>query len=452
MSIVRRSRLLVAAAGCAAAVGGLALAASRAIPAAPEAPTPTDLLTQPIPDTSPNAGQVRRGQYLVAVGDCMSCHTRSSGEPLAGGLGLNTPFGVIYSPNITSDRATGVGGWSADTFYRAMHEGKGAHGEQLYPAFPYPWFTHVSRADDDAILAYLKTTPAVRYTPPGNRLPFPLNIRFMVKGWNLLFFRPSAGFRADPARSAEWNRGAEIVGGLGHCSACHSPKNILGADKKGQFLRSGVLDNWTAPNLTGDPHVGLGGWSVDDITEYLKTGRNARAGAAGSMAEAVSYSTSLMTDGDRHAIAVYLKSLPPSPAADPPAPDAAAMRRGAAVYSDACASCHLAEGQGQPRYFPPLRGDTMAQQQDATGLLHLILAGGRTAPTPTRPTPLSMPSFAWKLDNQEVADVATYIRNSWGSRAAPVSAGQAGAVRRRLGLDGDVHLTVNSTDHPGWRG
>ena len=449
---MRRLRLAATAAVAALGLAGLALATSRSMPAAPDALTPTDLLTQPIPATTLNADQVRRGQYLVAVGDCMSCHSRSGGQPLAGGLGLNTPFGVIYSPNITSDVKTGIGGWSEATFYRAMHEGKGAHGEELYPAFPYPWFTKTSRADDDAILAYLKTTPAVSYTAPSNRLPFPLNIRFMVHGWNLLFFHKSDGVRSDPAQSAEWNRGAYIVNSLGHCSACHSPKNLLGADKKNRFLQSGVLDNWTAPDLTGNARTGLGAWSVGDITEYLKTGRNARAAAAGSMAEAVSYSTSLMTDADRHAIAVYLKTLPASPVTDAPSPDAGAMRRGEAIYSDACASCHLEGGRGQSRYFPPLRVDTMAQQSDPTGLLHLILAGGRTAPTPSRPAPLSMPSFAWKLNNREVADVATYIRNSWGARAAPVTAGQASKVRRSLGLDGAVHLTVNSTDHPGYRG
>lgn len=450
---MRRPHLLAGAAvATALTLAGLAAGASLAPPSPPEASTPANLLTRPVPAGSPNADQVRRGQYLVAVGDCMSCHTRSGGEPLAGGLGLNTPFGVIYSPNITSDVKTGLGGWSTDTFYRAMHDGKGAHGEQLYPAFPYPWFTHASRADDDAILAYLKTTPAVNYTPPNNRLPFPLNIRFMIKGWNLLFFRPAGPSRADPGRSAEWNRGAYIVNGFGHCSVCHSPKNLLGADKKNRFLQSGVLDNWTAPDLTANARTGLGVWSIDDITEYLKTGRNARAAAAGSMAEAVSYSTSLMTDGDRRAIAVYLKSLPASPASHPAAPDAAAMRRGAAIYSDACASCHLGEGRGQPRVFPPLRGDTMAQQDEPVGLLHLILAGGRVAPTPTRPSPLSMPSFAWKLNDQEVADVATYVRNAWGASAAPVRPGQVEQVRRKLGLSGPVHLTVNSTDHPDARG
>jgi mono/diheme cytochrome c family protein len=430
-----------------AGVAGLALSQSRMTAAAPEADTPTDLLTRPVSASLPNADQVRRGQYLVVVGDCVSCHTRDGGTPMAGGLGMNTPFGTIYSPNLTSDAETGIGNWTPDQLYRAMRTGVDAHGDNLYPAFPYPNFTRVSRADSDALLAYLKTIPAVNYTPPANKLPFPLNIRFAIKGWNLLFFRTVA-FTPDASKSAEWNRGAYIVNGLGHCGACHTPKNMLGADKKGVFLQGGELDNWLAPNLTGNDRVGLGQWSEADIVQYLKAGRNRRAAAAGSMAEVVSYSTSLMTDADRHAIAVYLKDQAASPTPDAGQPDDAAMKRGAEVYSDACASCHLEQGKGQPGYFPPLAGDTMAQQGNPDGLIHLILAGGRTAPAPTAVTPLSMPSFAWKLDDQQIADVSTYIRNSWGSKAKPVGAGEVAAMRRHLNLK-TSYLTVNSGDHFG---
>jgi mono/diheme cytochrome c family protein len=172
-----------------AILGVARLAMSQVSPSLPAHPItgliPTQLLTQPIPDSVPNAAQLRRGQYLVAAGDCMSCHLRDGGEPLAGGLGLKTPFGVIYSPNITSDKETGIGNWTSDQFYRAMHDGIDDEGKNLYPAFPYPWFRLVSREDDDAILAFLKSTPAITYTPPKNDLPFPLNFRSMVKGWNL---------------------------------------------------------------------------------------------------------------------------------------------------------------------------------------------------------------------------------------------------------------------------
>ena len=438
--------VVLAAAAGALGLAGLALSQGSMTASAPEAPTPTQLETRSVPDSTPDADQVRRGQYLVIVGDCVSCHVRDGGQPFAGGLGLNTPFGTIYSPNITSDKETGIGTWTPDQFYRALHEGIDDQGHHLYPALPYPEFTHVSRADTDAMLAYLKTVPAVNYNPPPNRLPFPLNLRITIAGWNLLFFRPAPPFQDTAGKSAQWNRGAYIVNGLGHCSACHTPKNLLGADRKGVFLQSGELDNWVAPDLTGNPRTGLGAWSTADIVEYLKTGRNARAQVGGSMAEVVSYSTSLMTAADLQAIATYLKDQPSSPPVTVTDPDAAAMKRGEAIYSDACASCHLEDGVGQARFFPPLKGDTMAQQTNPDGLIHLILAGGRTAPAPSRPTPLSMPSFAWKLDDRQTADVATYVRNSWGSRAPAVSASQVASMRRKLDLK-TSYLTVNSGDH-----
>jgi mono/diheme cytochrome c family protein len=405
---------------------------------------PVDLLRQPIPDTTPNAEQLRRGQYLTAAGDCMSCHLREGGEPLAGGLGLNTPFGVIYTPNITSDTETGIGNWTADQFYRAMHKGIDDEGKNLYPAFPYPWFTLVSREDDDAILAYLKTTPPVKYTPPSNNLIFPLRIRSMVKGWNLLYLK-SNNFTADSSQSPEWNRGAYLVNGLGHCGGCHTPKSALGADKSGRALQGGTLDNWVAPDLTANDRTGLGAWSDDDVIEYLRTGRNAHAGAGGAMADVITYSTSLMSEADRRAMAVYLKHQAASPSVVGAQPDPGAMRRGGAIYSDACASCHLENGVGQPRYFPPLGPNAMLQQADPIGLEHLILAGGRIGTSPTRPSPMTMPSFAWKLTDQEVADVSTFIRNSWGNQAAAVAVSDVRSARKKLNLDA-VHLTANSGD------
>ena len=442
---IPRPAVAVTAALAVLAAAGLAASQMAPLPAHPStAITAVSLLTQPIADSTPNAAQLRLGQSLVRAGDCVSCHMREGGEPLSGGFGLKTPFGVIYSSNITPDRDTGIGGWTSEQFYRALHDGHGAHGENLYPAFPYPWFRRVSRADDDAIFAYLQSTPPVRYTAPANHLPFPLNLRFMVKGWNLLFLH-SKDFQAEPSHSAEWNRGAYLVNGLGHCGACHTPKNVLGADKSGQDFHGGTLDNWVAPDLTGNARTGLADWSVDDVAAYLKTGRNIRAGAGGSMADVITYSTSLMADADRHAIAVYIKSLSASPTARVSAPDPAAMRRGAAIYSDACASCHLENGVGQPNLFPPLGRDAVAQQTDPTSVLHLIVGGGRVGPSPTRPSPLTMPSFAWKLDDQETADVATYVRNSWGSQAPSVSAGQAAKMRKALGLQ-HLRYTQNSGD------
>ena len=408
--------------------------------------TPQEMLSHPIPDTTANAPQLRKGQYLVAVGDCVSCHLGKAGEPLAGGLGLQTPFGVIYSSNITPDRQTGIGSWTPDQFYRAMKSGIGAHGQNLYPAFPYPSFRLITREDSDAILAFLKSTPAVNYTPPENGLHFPLSIRASVKGWNLLYLKDGE-FKPDSTQSSAWNRGAYLVSGLGHCGSCHTPKNSLGADQGDRFLQGGSVEAWFAPDLTSNTQSGLGRWTIEEIVEYLRTGRNDRAAAGAQMGEVVTYSTSLMRLDDLHAIAVYLKSLPLSRAVTVEPASASSLRRGAAIYSDACTACHLESGVGQPRLFPPLGNNAMVQQRDPTGLIHAILGGTHVGASPSRTTPTSMPSFAWKLSDAEVADVTTYLRNSWGNQGSPVTPEEVRKMRSRLDLD-TIHYTVNSGDRP----
>lgn len=441
---MRRALALAAAlalAGLGLSLAGLAVGQDQSKLPTAVANTPVQLLTRPV---AAGQAEVERGRQLVIQGDCVSCHTRDGGEAMAGGLGMNTPFGIIYTPNLTPDRDTGIGTWSPDQFYRAMHEGREPHGQFLYPAFPYVYFTEISRSDSDAMLAYLKTVPPVRYSPPADRLPFPFNIRPLVWFWNLLFFR-AHDFQPDPSKSAEWNRGAFLVGGPGHCAQCHTPTNLLGANDNGKPFRGGFLDNWAAPDLTENGRTGLGGWSQAEIVEYLKTGRNPRAQAGGPMAEVVSYSTSLMSDADLNAIAIYLKSIPSSPAGRASSPEAGAMKRGGEVFSDACASCHLEGGKGQARFFPPLPGDAVSQQANPGTLIHLILAGGRTAPTPSRPSPLTMPSFAWKLTDQQIADVSTYVRNSWGNSAPPVSAHDVASMRGKLKLSTSAP-TANSGD------
>jgi mono/diheme cytochrome c family protein len=447
--IQEKGRIAFLAILAALAVGGFAAGQTPPLlplPAHPStAVTPRSLLATPIEESNPNAAQLNRGRYLVAAGDCLSCHLREGGEPFAGGLGLNTPFGVIYTSNITPDNETGIGGWTADQFYRAMHDGKDDKGTDLYPAFPYPWFRRVSREDDDAIFAFLKTLAPVKYTPPKNDLSFPFSVRSFVGAWNLLFL-DSHGFQADANQSAEWNRGAYLVTGLGHCGACHTPKNSFGADKSKQELQGGKLDNWVAADLTANSRTGLGEWSVEDIAELLASGRNAHAAAGGAMADVITYSTAHLTDADRRAIAVYLKSQLPSPTTAASPPDAGAMHRGAEIYSDACSSCHLENGVGQSRIFPPLGKDAVLQQNDATGVLHLILAGTQIGVSASHPSALSMPSFAWKLTDQEIADVSTYIRNSWDNQAPAVDASEAAGLRKKLNLE-TVRYTDNSGDH-----
>jgi mono/diheme cytochrome c family protein len=409
----------------ATAIAGLLCVAALATLVAPA-------LTQAQQGASSSGELAVRGKYLAILGDCASCHTSKDGAAYAGGRGLNSGFGIIYSANITPDRETGIGNWSADQFYRAMHKGLAADDSHLYPAFPYPYFTHMTRADDDALYAYLRTVPAVHAQPPPNKLPFPLSIRGLMAIWNALYFSEGA-YKPDPAQSAEWNRGAYIVTGPGHCGGCHTPKNFLMADENDRTLSGSPIDNWFAADLSGESRAGLASWTAADIEEYLKNGRNARATASGSMQEVIGLSTGRMEDGNRAAIAAYLKALPPSaPAKQSSAPDPAAMRAGEAIFADACSSCHLSQGRGQPRLFPPLAGSAPVQSHDATTVLHIILQGSHSLATDDKPTPLAMPAFAWKLNDRQIADVATYIRNSWGNQASSVDAADVRELRNDL--------------------
>ncbi len=376
-----------------------------------------------------NSEQLRFGAYLVRLGDCEGCHTAMGGAPYAGGVPLPTPFGTIYSSNLTPDKETGIGNWTDDQFYRALHEGRDDDGAHLYPAFPYPYFTRMSRMEIDAIHAYLKSLPPVSYEPPKPDIWVP---RFLVTFWNMLNFDDKP-FQRNPQKSDEWNRGFYIVTGPGHCGACHTPKNWMAGDKNGEFLTGGVLDNWFAANLTSDAHSGLASWNAADIAEYLKQGRNSRATASGSMQDVIVHSTTYLNDADLHAIAVYLKDLPPGNGdGEMKAAEPAAMKAGEAIFVDQCAACHRQDGSGVAEYFPPLMGSATVQSRDPTTILRVILEGTASPATEGKPTPLAMPSFAWKLDDQEISDVATYIRNSWGNSALPADKDQVAKLRQAI--------------------
>jgi len=385
-----------------------------------------------------NYVEIARGKALVTSGDCVACHTARGGEPLAGGLALQTPFGTIMAPNLTPDSATGIGSWSADDFARAMHEGRRPDGSYLYPAFPYPYYTKVTRADLDAIYAYLRTLPPVANQVNRNTLPFPFDIRLSMLGWNTLFFT-SGTFVPDPKRSEEFNRGAYLVEGLGHCGACHTPFNAFGAAKAGKYLEGNQIDNWTAPNITDDDHAGLGKWSVDDIVQYLKTGQTATGMASGPMKDVIENSTAKMPDADLKAMAVYLKERgaagspapAPLPASDP------RMQVGQAIYTDTCKACHTAGGGGIEHIFPKLAGSVIATQDDPSSLIRIVIAGGRAAATEQRPTSPAMPSLGFRLNDAQVAAVVTYVRNTWGNAAAPVSADTVKEPRGRVAGAGD---------------
>ncbi len=379
--------------------------------------------------------QIERGRYLTTVGDCIACHTVPGGTPFAGGRAVETPFGVLLSPNLTPDRETGIGAWSDGEFVRAVTEGIGRGGEHLYPALPYVYYTKASRADVLAIRAYLATLRPVRNAVETNQLPFPFSMRASLRAWNAMFFSPGA-FQPDPARDEEWNRGAYLVQGLGHCGACHTAKNTLGGDS-GRAYQGGVLQGWYAPNLTNDRRTGLGSWPVEEIVTYLRTGHVRSASASGPMAEVVSYSTSGMSDPDLRAMAVYLKSLPGQDrTATALAADDAVMKEGVALYEAQCSACHRMDGRGAAGLLPALAGAPSVQGDDATSLIRVVLRGAQsvaTGPAPTgAPTGAAMPAFGWKLNDGQVAAVTTYVRNAWGNAAGGVTAGEVRRLRGSL--------------------
>ena len=381
-------------------------------------------------EAEPSAETIARGKALATAADCASCHTADPAKPFAGGKRIDTPFGAIFSPNLTPDRETGLGAWSDDDFYRALRYGVAPDGSRYYPAFPYPSFAKLTRQDLLAIRAYLATLAPFRNTRPPPQLYWPLNHRVVMRAWNFLFFRPGI-LEPDQQKSAEWNRGAYLVKGVAHCGGCHTPKNIAAAEKRGHAYGGGWIDGWFAPRLDSAPRSGLTSWSVEDIVEYLQSGRNGKSHADGPMAEVVLHSTSVMSDADLRAIAVYLKDLPAGaaePAVSPP--PAAEMTAGKAVYDRACIACHEADGGGAPRIYPPLPGNANLQASDPASALRIILDGAQTVTTPRAPNPGSMPAYARQLSDQEIADVTNYIRNSWGNAAPLVSPAQVKKARK----------------------
>ena len=377
----------------------------------------------------PSAETIARGKALTEAADCASCHTADPAKPFAGGKKIETPFGGIYTPNLTPDRDTGLGAWSDDAFYRALRYGERPDGSRYYPAFPYPNFTKLIRDDIAAIRAYLATLTPINNTPPPSELVWPLNYRVFMRGWNWLFFQPGI-FMPDQRKSAQWNRGGYLVEGAAHCGGCHTPKNIFGADRHDRLYGGSMVQGWFAPRLDNAARSGLKSWSTDDIVEYLQSGRNARSHAGGLMAEVILNSTSKMSDADVRAIAVYLKNLPAG-AAEPVVtpPSQAEMSAGADIYTHHCIACHEADGTGSPRIYPPLPGNANLQSTNPTSTLRIILDGAQTVTTPRAPNTGSMPGYAGKLSDQEIADVTTYIRNSWGNLAPPVTPGQVKKAR-----------------------
>jgi alcohol dehydrogenase (quinone), cytochrome c subunit len=373
-----------------------------------------------------DADLVERGRYLTTAANCASCHTRQGGAPFAGGVPFETPFGALYSSNITSDPTHGIGNWSSVELRRALHEGISARGYRLFPAFPYPSFTKITDADTKAIYAYLQTIAADAYDPPANS--FVLQQRWGMIVWNGLFFKPGR-FQPDTKQSTEWNRGAYLVDALGHCGACHTPRSRFMAEIQDKIYQGGVLPervsagkvrDWSAVNLTASP-AGLKEWNVAGLTKYLHTGFSPRAGSFGPMNEVIANSTSKLTNEDAQAMAAYIKSLPAGGDTGPP-PAKELVAAGEGIYHDRCAKCHGDSGRGGMFQGPPLFASAVVRAPNPASLINAILYGA----TPPEGIKLgaweTMKPYADILSDADIAAVANFVRGTWGNEAPVVDA------------------------------
>jgi mono/diheme cytochrome c family protein len=374
------------------------------------------------------ADLIARGKYLSDAGDCAACHTNpGGGQTFAGGRYLPTPFGPISTPNITPDRDTGIGAWTDDEFYRVFHDGVGRHGEYLYPAMPYPWYTKVTREDVLAIKAYLLSLPPVHAPRQPNKLAFPFNIRSGLLTWNEAFFHPGT-FQPDAGKSAEVNRGAYLVQGLGHCGECHNGHALLGDSGAAKPLQGGPIQDWYAPNITSDVHEGIGKYSDDQLVSYLKTGQAQGMGvAAGPMAETIHTSLSKLSDADLRAIAAYLKSTTAEKSY------ASAQRSdftgrdpvGRGTFLSYCVSCHQPDGKGLEGSVASLAGNGTVLAGGPQDVIRTIL-GGIEAVGSDSP----MPAIGAGMTDQEIADVTNYVRQAFGNTAPPnAGPGMVGDLR-----------------------
>jgi mono/diheme cytochrome c family protein len=396
----------------------------------------------PPPAYTPSADTVERGRQLVTLADCRSCHTAIGGKPFAGGRAIPTAFGTFFSPNITPDAKTGIGRWTADDFWRALHDGYSRDGTRLYPVFPYPSYTGISRHDADAMYAYLESLPQVSEPSRPHELAFPYNHRLLLAAWRLLFFRPGV-YRPDPARGAEWNRGAYLVRAVAHCDACHAARNALGAVRSRQDGHGGQELGWYAPSLTDPLEAGLRDWSAADIVTLLGTGQVGSGSAAphasvmGPMAEVVYGSLQHARGEDLQAMAVYLQSLPETVPhrqifGTQYTATGTTLARGGALYARYCARCHGDNGEGRPPAAPALAGNRAVSMSSDTDLIRIVLVGGYPPGTAGNPRPFGMPPYYPSLRDDQIADLLTYLRASWGNSAPPVFEDQVAANRGNI--------------------
>ena len=362
----------------------------------------------------PDPDLIAKGKYLATAGDCIACHTAPGGKPFAGGLGMQTPFGTIYTPNLTPDKATGIGAWSDDDFYKAVHEGIGHRGEYLYPVFPFPWYTKVKKEDVLAIKAYLFSIPPETAPQKPLGFMFPFNIREALLTWRTAFFKPST-FVPDPAKSEEINRGAYLVEGLGHCGECHNHNNLLGASDWSGKLKGGEISGWYAPNITSDGKEGVGSWNTDEIVQYLHEGSAPGRGiAVGPMMETIHDSLQYLNDADLHAMAAYLKSFSKAETYKPlDVQQVDAASAGANAYLSNCASCHGVDGKGIKGVIPALAGNGLVAAGGPQNVIRVVVGG-----LPAADGYAPMPAAGADLSDQAVADIVNYVRTAWGNAAA----------------------------------
>jgi mono/diheme cytochrome c family protein len=381
-----------------------------------------------------------KGAYLARVGDCTSCHSEPGGKLFAGGFKINAPFGTIYGTNITPDPEYGIGTYSLEDFTRAIRLGIAKDGHRLYPAMPYPSFARMSDEDVKALYDYfMHEVEPVHIQPKQTHLSFPFNQRWGIRFWDWAF-APNKRYQPDMTQDEEWNRGAYLVQSLGHCSACHTPRGIAyeeqgTTDRSSRFLRGETLDYWYAPDLSGDPVSGLGNWPEADIASFLKKGYAHKTAGFGSMQQVVENSTQYLTAEDSLAIAHYLKSLKPEREASSYHEGTAVSKfehPGAGLYASACAGCHQNNGEGNIPRIPALAGNSAVLSADATSIIRIVLEGGSAPLTSGGLKPTKMPGFGKRFNDAEIADIVTFIRQSWGNNASAVSARQVTALHGAL--------------------
>jgi mono/diheme cytochrome c family protein len=392
----------------------------------------------PAQEVNATTQTISRGEYLARAGDCVACHSEANGKQFAGGRPMRTPFGSLYVPNITPDDETGIGKWSSDEFYRMMHTGVSRDGTLMYPAMPFASYTKVTRADSDAIFSYLMSVPPVQQVNRPHELNFPFNQRDILLGWRTLYFSEGE-YVADARQTTQWNRGAYLVQGLGHCAMCHTAINALGGSSESKAFEGGMIpnQNWYAPSLTSNREAGLGTWDIKDIADLLQVGTSHRGSVYGPMAEVVYNSLQYLTDEDAQAMAVYLKALPQRDSEPPPTSQArlvnpAVMELGRKVYEVQCAVCHGDEGKGQTPAYPPLAGNPSITMASPVNSIRMVLNGGYAPGTRKNPRPHGMPPFSHILNDDEVSAVVTYIRVAWENSGTPVTAEQANELRKLL--------------------